>query len=73
MSEFHRRRASQVLEYLKLEKMDALLLFPGANMAYYTGFKIGLSERLAVAVIPLIGKPYFVVNELEAELRGQKP
>jgi len=73
MSEFHRRRASQVLEYLKLENMDALLLFPGANMAYYTGFKIGLSERLAVAVIPLIGKPYFVVNELEAELRGQKP
>jgi Xaa-Pro dipeptidase len=63
----------EVLEYMKLENLNALLLFPGANMAYYTGLSIGLSERLAAAVIPLIGDPYFVVNELEEELRGQEP
>lgn len=73
MSGFHRSRAMEVLEHIKLEDVDALLLFPGSNMAFYTGFSIGLSERLAAAVIPLVGDPYFVVNELEEELRGQEP
>ena len=58
---------------LRSDGVDLLLLFPGANIAYYTGFSIGLSERLASAVIPVEGDPYFVVNRLEEELRGMDP
>jgi Xaa-Pro dipeptidase len=73
MTCFSETRARQVLELLKQDGVDALLLFPGVNIGYYTGFSIGLSERLAAAVIPVHGDPYFVVNELEEELRGLNP
>jgi Xaa-Pro dipeptidase len=73
MIEFHKHRAHKALEYISLENVGILLIFPGANMGYFTGFHIELSERLAVAVIPVYGEPYFVINELEAELRGMKP
>jgi Xaa-Pro dipeptidase len=73
MSEFNRERATQALEKVGEEGVDAILLFPGPNIYYYTGFNIGLSERLAVALIPVEGEPVFVVNELEGELRGQAP
>jgi Xaa-Pro dipeptidase len=63
----------QVLDLLKEDGVDVLLLFPGANIAYYTGFPIGMSERLAAAVIPVEGEPFFVVNKLEGELRGLEP
>ncbi len=58
---------------MKQEKVDVMLLFPGANIGYYTGFPIGISERLASAVIPVDGAPFFVVNKLEGELRGLDP
>lgn len=73
MSAFHETRCRQVLQLLEKKGVDVLLLFPGANIAYYTGFAIGPSERLAAAVIPVRGEPYFVVNKLEAELRGMEP
>lgn len=63
----------QVLEHLRDEGVDVMVLFPGANIAYYTGFPIGMSERLAAAVIPVEGEPFFVVNKLEGELRGLEP
>jgi Xaa-Pro dipeptidase len=73
LSTFHKIRCNQVLELLSEDGVDVLLLFPGANIAYFTGFSIGLSERLAAAIVPVDGEPYFVVNKLEAELRGQEP
>ncbi|MFH2112267.1 MAG: Xaa-Pro peptidase family protein [Candidatus Bathyarchaeota archaeon] len=73
MSSFSKTRAQQVLGLLERDGVDALILFPGVNIGYYTGFSIGLSERLAAAVIPVRGEPYFVVNELEGELRGLSP
>jgi len=73
MSEFQKQRALEALELMKVDGIDAFILFPGANIAYYTGFSISLSERLAAALIPVDGAPLFIVNELEAELRGQKP
>jgi Xaa-Pro dipeptidase len=73
MSEFQKQKALEVLELLEGDGVDALILFPGANIAYYTGFSIGLSERLAAALIPVNGEPLFIVNELEEELRGQRP
>jgi Xaa-Pro dipeptidase len=73
MSEFNRQRAEELMANLKRDGFDALLLFPGPNIGYYTGFNIGLSERPAAALIPTDGAPIFIVNQLEAELRGQKP
>jgi Xaa-Pro dipeptidase len=73
LSTFQKTRCMQALDLLRKNKIDVLLLFPGANIAYYTGFPIGLSERLAAAVIPVDGEPYFVVNRLEGELRGLEP
>jgi len=73
MSGLPEARARQALGLLERDGVDVLLLFPGVNIGYYTGFKIGLSERLAAAIIPVHGEPYFVVNQLEGELRGLKP
>ena len=73
MGDFNRQRADELIARMRRDGFDALLLFPGPNIGYYTGFSIGLSERLAAALIPMEGKPIFVVNELEGELRGMKP
>ncbi|MFP3951459.1 MAG: M24 family metallopeptidase [Candidatus Bathyarchaeia archaeon] len=73
MNSFQKEKALELLDDLEKAGINAVSLFPGANMTYYTGFKIGLSERLAAAVLPVEGDPWFVVNELEAELRGQDP
>jgi len=73
MSEFNRQRAEELMKRLRGDGFDALLLFQGPNIAYYTGLSIGLSERLAAALIPVEGNPTFIVNQLEKELRGQTP
>ena len=73
MIDFHREKAEKVMEALKGGGANALLLFQGADVGYYTGFSIGPSERLAAALMPCDGEPVLVVNELESELRGQKP
>ncbi|MBQ03239.1 peptidase [Candidatus Bathyarchaeota archaeon] len=72
MTDFHKEKADEALDILNTRGADALLLFPGADIGYYTGFSIGPSERLAAALIPFSGNPVLVVNQLEAELRGQK-
>ncbi|MFB0558875.1 MAG: aminopeptidase P family N-terminal domain-containing protein, partial [Candidatus Bathyarchaeia archaeon] len=35
------------MEEMREGGADALLLFPGTDIGYYTGFSIGMSERLA--------------------------
>jgi Xaa-Pro dipeptidase len=73
MSEFNHQRADELTKRLRGDGFDALLLFPGPNMTYYTGLSMGPSERLAAALIPVEGGPIFIVNKLEEELRGQTP
>lgn len=73
MSEFSKQRAQEALSNLQKDGIDAVILFPGPNIGYFTGFKIGPSERLAAAIIPQKGEPWFIVNKLEEELRGLKP
>lgn len=73
MIDFHKEKTERVMKALKEAGADALLLFQGADIGYYTGFSIGPSERLAAALIPSNEDPVLVVNELEGELRGQKP
>ena len=73
MIDFHKEKAEKVMEALREGGADALLLFHGADIGFYTGFSIGPSERLASALIPSDGESVLLVNELEGELRGQKP
>jgi Xaa-Pro dipeptidase len=73
MTDFHKEKADRVIEEMKEGGASALLLFPGVDIGYYTGFSIGMSERLAAALIPFDGEPVIIVNELERELRGQEP
>ncbi len=63
----------RAVELMKQRNVDALLLFPGVNMYYLTGFMIGLSERPTMALIPFNNEPVLIVPELERELRGQRP
>lgn len=73
MSEAFKKRADKAKEILQKKGVTGLVLFPGVEIFYLTGFKIGLSERPSAALIPFNDEPVFVVPELEAELRGQKP
>ncbi len=73
MADFHKEKAEKVIEVMRDGGADALLLFPGVDIGYYTGFSIGMSERLAAALITFDGESVIVVNELERELRGQRP
>jgi len=73
MNDFHRERAVEAMDLMRRRGVAGLLLFPGADIGYFTGFSIGPSERLAAALIPFDGDPVLIVNELEQELRGQKP
>jgi hypothetical protein len=66
LSEFQKKQCIKLLNILQEDGINILLLFPGVNIAYYTGFIMDMSERLAAAVIPLEGEPYFVLNKLEA-------
>ncbi len=63
----------KAINLMKKRNIDALLLFPGVNLYYLTGFMIGLSERPTIALIPFNKEPVLIVPELEKELRGQKP
>ena len=73
MTDFHKEKADKVIEGMREGGAEALILFPGTDIGYYTGFPIGMSERLNAALIPFDGDPVFIVNELEKELRGMKP
>jgi len=68
-----RDRCLRAIELMKGRGVDGLLLFPGVNLYYLTGFMIGLSERPSVALIPFDGEAVLIVPELERELRGQRP
>ncbi len=62
----YERRLEQLSELLKLYKLDYLALVPGANLTYFTGLTMGLSERPTVAFFPAEGRPIFVLPGLEA-------
>ena len=66
-------RSERLVQILKEQGLEAVLLFPGVNLYYFTGFNIGLSERPSAALIPFEEEPTLIVPRLEEELRGQKP
>lgn len=62
----YERRLVQLSELLKLYGLDYLALVPGANLAYFTGLTMVLSERPAVAFFPTEGRPAIILPSLEA-------
>jgi Xaa-Pro aminopeptidase len=58
-----RERASAAL---RERGLAALLLSPGSDLAYLSGYRIFGSERLTCLVIPASGTPTLVVPELES-------
>ncbi|MDX3077149.1 Xaa-Pro peptidase family protein [Streptomyces sp. MI02-7b] len=45
--------------------LDALLVSPGPDLRYLTGYHAHLTERLVCLVLPVLGEPFLVVPELE--------
>ena len=59
-------RLQQLSEQLRLYRLDHLALVPGANLTYFTGLTMGLSERPTVAFFPTDGRPAIILPGLEA-------
>lgn len=59
------RRLKQLAELLDLYKLDYLALVPGANLTYFTGLTMALSERPTVAFFPAEGQPALIMPSLE--------
>ncbi|MEU6346662.1 Xaa-Pro peptidase family protein [Streptomyces sp. NPDC046977] len=45
--------------------LDALLVSPGPDLRYLTGYHAHLTERLVCLALPVLGEPFLVVPELE--------
>jgi len=62
--ELFRRRYAKCREVMAQTGLDCVIVFPGTNMYYLTGFMEEPLERLLVAVLPRSSEPVFIVPEL---------
>src|SRR6188472_51064 len=53
--------------------VDALLVTPGPDLAYLTGYEAVALERLTCLVLPTVGKPVVVVPTLELPAAAASP
>ena len=58
--EERRTRLDQARHLLAAERLDALLLTGGTSLAYFTGIRWGLSERLLALILPKSGRAFIV-------------
>ncbi len=65
--ELFRRRYAKCQEVMAERGLDCLVVFPGTNMYYLTGFIEEPLERLLIAILPRSSKPVFIVPELYEE------
>jgi Xaa-Pro dipeptidase len=71
----HTQRLAALQRLQVANDIDCVVLVPGANLVYFTGLAMGLSERPALALVPAEGSPSLLLPELETpaiqeELRG---
>jgi Xaa-Pro aminopeptidase len=59
-------RVRVVRERARQAGIDCLFLIPSANLYYFTGLEMGLSERSTVLIMPSEGETCIVAPELEA-------
>lgn len=64
----HASRLHRVRAALGDGEVGAVLLGPGSDLLWATGFDTHASERLTMLVVPVTGEPILVVPELEAPL-----
>ncbi|PYP42624.1 MAG: aminopeptidase P family protein, partial [Gemmatimonadetes bacterium] len=63
--EERRARLDQARRLLAAEKLDALMLTGGTSLAYFTGIRWGLSERLLALILPKSGRAFIVCPAFE--------
>jgi Xaa-Pro dipeptidase len=66
MINIFRERFRRLESRLHQSGLGGVLLTPGADLHYFTGFRIGLSERPAGALIPFDAEPRWFIPELES-------
>jgi len=57
-------RYAKCREIMAQRELDCVIVFPGTNMYYLTGFMEDPLERLLVAILPRASEPVFIVPEL---------
>ncbi len=62
---YPRQRLASVAEAVRGAGLGALLLTPGPDLRYVTGYDAKQLERLTCLVVPASGDPFLVVPELE--------
>jgi len=62
----YRERVESLRQRMARHGFDCIFLAPGANLYYFTGLEMGVSERSSIAIIPASGPSKIVVPELEA-------
>jgi len=62
--ELFKRRYAKCRKTMAERGLDCVVVFPGTNMYYLTGFMEDPLERLLVAVLPRSSEPVFIVPEL---------
>ena len=66
MHNIFKQRFHALRKQLCESDLDGVFLTPGADLYYFTGFRMGLSERPAGAIVPLDGDPRWFMPELES-------
>jgi Xaa-Pro dipeptidase len=65
--EVYSRRLDRLQAELKTRKLDLLVMEPGTNYQYFTGYNPGRSERLILLLLPVTGAPVVVCPSFEVE------
>src|SRR3954466_6559942 len=60
----YRERLARARRRLAEEGLDGLLLAPGPDLQYLTGFHVYSGERLVALLLPREGEPIFLVPEM---------
>src|SRR5438445_517030 len=64
MNERYARRLAAARRRLAEEGLDGMLLAPGPDLLYLTGFEVYSGERLVALLLPRDGAPRFLVPEM---------
>src|SRR5205085_3084592 len=62
-----RQRLERARQLMHQNKLDAIFLFGGTSLVYFTGIRWGNSERLFAMVMPQKGTPFFVCPAFEED------
>jgi Xaa-Pro aminopeptidase len=67
------RRLAQVAEAVRAKGLDVLLLTPGPDLRYVTGYDAKQLERLTCLAVPAHGDPFLLVPQLEVKAAQASP